>query len=121
MTMTAPWPRKEKNKGMADQEATYTPLGFGTWSVDASTAKGLVSGEASGTNLNELDTGVKAVRAEVIPEGAIRYRLDGVDPTSSAGNPLPSGAQYVVTTDLRKFRFISQSGTVTVNVELLGR
>lgn len=60
------------------------------------------------------------VGAEIVPEQAIRYRLDGTAPTAAIGNPLPAGAQLQVNTNPNLFRFISQSGTATVNVEFLG-
>lgn len=108
---------------MAVQEATYVPLGYGQFTVDASTAKTLKSASANGSNMTTVvgtTAAKRVVRAEVVAEQAIRFRLDGVAPTAAIGNPLPAGAQYLLTSDPGQFQFISQSGTATVNVEFLG-
>lgn len=101
-------------------EGGYTPLGFGEWSITTTAAKGLTTGEAAGTNLSELDSGVKCVRAEIVPEVEIRFRCDGVDPTTTRGTKLPANAQYILTSDPTRFRFIATSTTGNVNVELFG-
>lgn len=108
---------------MPVQEATYAPLGYGQFSVDASTAKTLDATAANGSKLTTVQgtTSAKRVqRAEITTEQAIRFRLDGTAPTAAIGTPLPAGAQYLLTSDPTKFQFISQSGTATVNVEFLG-
>lgn len=108
---------------MPVHEAIYAPLGFGQFTVDASTAKTLAAAAANGSNMTTVQGTAfakRVARAEIVPEQAIRFRLDGVAPTASIGNPLPAGAQYLLTSDPSKFQFISQSGTATVNVEFLG-
>lgn len=107
-----------------DLKQFFTPLGYAQYSVDASTAKGLASDAPSvGTSYTAAKAatgGNRILLVEVVPDGAIRYRLDGADPTSAIGNALPAGAQYIMDTDPTKFRFISQSGTVLVSVEYKG-
>jgi hypothetical protein len=47
---------------------------------------------------------------------AIRWRDDGVDPTTLIGMPLAVNVERVFSTQLQKLRIISQTGTAVVNV-----
>jgi hypothetical protein len=108
---------------MIIREGEYTPLGYGQFSVDASTAKSCSSTAANGSNITTVEGTnrvSRVIRLEVVPEQAIRFRLDGTAPTASIGTPIPAGAQYIVNADPYRFQFISQSGTATVNIEFLG-
>lgn len=51
------------------------------------------------------------------PEGnSVRWRPDGVDPTSSVGFLLTAGTSYCFTGDLSKLRFIQVAASATLNV-----
>ena len=59
--------------------------------------------------------------ALVSPETqAIRWRDDGTDPAAavSGGQPLAAGSVLQYDGPLNKFRFVSQTGTATVNISL---
>lgn len=94
--------------------AKYGTVGHGSFSVDASTAKSLDSTAASGDNLTAAMAKARVWEVEVVPESNIRFTTNGTNPTSSSGVPLLANQQYIVDTDPNQFRFISQSGTVTV-------
>ena len=77
---------------------------------------------ATATNINPPAkdvTGLVAspVRAVIIPEdGAVRWRDDGVDPTSSVGMLLSVGTVFSYDGDLKKIKFIQQSAAAKLNV-----
>lgn len=56
-------------------------------------------------------------RAVIIVESApVRWRDDGVNPTSSVGMPLSAGTVFQYDGDLRKIKFIQQSVAAVINV-----
>lgn len=53
------------------------------------------------------------------PEGnSIRWRADGVDPTSSIGHLVTAGTTVKFTGDLTKLRFIEVAASATLNVSV---
>lgn len=54
--------------------------------------------------------------------GAIRYRCDGTDPTTTVGMPIPSSSWWPAqgSAALAAMSLISQSGTVSVSIEFRG-
>lgn len=106
--------------GSIQLQGLYTPLGYAQYSV-AGTAKGFQTDAPSvGTTWTTAIAAGKVHQVEITPDGAIRFRLDGTDPTATVGVALAAGAQYVCDTDPTRFRFISQSGTVLVSVSYKG-
>ena len=105
---------------MPNLQGRYAPLGFGQWEITSSAAKGLTAGEAAGTNTTEVSGDAAILRAEIVPEVAIRFRCDGTDPTTTRGTPLAANAQYELTSDVTRFRFIATAATGNVNVEFFG-
>ena len=107
---------------MACRPTTWDAVGSGSFSVDASTAKTLDSTTASGDNITTVqDTNKKRVwRVWITASGAIRFTFDGTAPTSSTWHQLASGASLDLDVSPRKFKFISESGTVTVYASYFG-
>ena len=61
----------------------------------------------------------KAIRAWITAEDAdIRYRIDGIDPTSTTGHLLSNGGVLEIEgiTNLERFKAIAVSGTVSLKV-----
>jgi hypothetical protein len=85
-------------------------------------------GEAVGyqqiTNLSSavaLSPPTGAMIAVIIPEGeAVRWRDDGVAPTSTVGMPLAVGQQLIYARDLAALSFIQQSATAKLSVSYYG-
>lgn len=90
-------------------EAHKQALGYTKITVDATTAEGLAQG-----TLGAIPSG--ATMALIIPEAAIRFRDDGVDPTASAGMPLVANQPLPYTGTLSTLKLISQSGSADVSV-----
>ncbi len=86
------------------------PLGFVEVTVGAS-AVGITTGTIP----------ADANFALLIPEGAMRFRDDGISPTPTSGlliGPTTGVASLQYTGDLDAFRAISVSGTVALGVSL---
>lgn len=63
--------------------------------------------------------GLKAepVMAFIVAEGQpVRWRDDGIEPTSSVGMPLAVGVPFAYDGDLTKIRFIEQTGGAKLNI-----
>lgn len=85
----------------------YTDLGYVQQAVGATSAA-----------LTTIPAGAKY--AVITVEGAaIRYRLDGVAPTASVGNPAAIGAQITISTTLSGVRVIQQATGAVINIEYL--
>ncbi len=54
--------------------------------------------------------------AEICAEGGVRYRDDGTAPTATVGMPVPSGTCFAYSGPLSAIQFISESGTVSIDV-----
>jgi len=65
-------------------------------------------------NLGMASTPTVAVIA--VESQGIRWRDDGVAPTSTVGMPVAPGAVLIYDGDLTRFRFIQTAGSATVNV-----
>jgi len=69
--------------------------------------------------VNDPSTGLttKANFALITPEAqAVRWRDDGVAPTSTVGMPLAAGVTLQYDGDLSKIRFIEQTGGAKLNI-----
>jgi hypothetical protein len=102
---------------MPTQTARYTPLGYGLWASNGSTANSFVTALTSGTF---SFTASYVSRVYVSSDTAIRYSLSGVSPTSGQGLPLAAGTILTVDTDPRQFRWITQGALGNVYAEFVG-
>ena len=60
---------------------------------------------------------IKPMMALITPETqSVRWRDDGVDPTSSVGMPLAAGVTLSYDGDLNKLRFIEQTASAKLNI-----
>lgn len=85
---------------------------FGYEQITVNTAKGLTVPTTAPDGLN-----AKPVFALIVAEGAaVRWRDDGVAPTSTVGMPLAVGVPLQYDGDLTKIRFIQQVATGIINV-----
>lgn len=109
---------------MSDRIAPYSGVDWGTFSVDATTAKTLNSTAASGHNLDAAETAasVKIIRALLsCPGSNLRYSTSGATVTSSTGHRLNAGDALEIDVDPRKFNFIAEvAGPSTVFVDFHG-
>lgn len=75
---------------------------------------------ATGLTVPRTDVSGLSVRpriAIIVVEGAaVRWRDDGVDPTSSVGMPLAVGVSLQYDGDLTAIKFIQQSPAAAVNI-----
>lgn len=46
----------------------------------------------------------------------VRWRDDGVDPTASVGMPIAAGAYFNYDGDLKRIKFIEQTGSAELNI-----
>lgn len=73
----------------------------------------------SAINLPSIPPG--AIMALITAEGSIvRWRDDGIDPTSSVGYPIFLNNELEYTGDLNRLRFIQASPTATLSVVYYG-
>jgi len=85
---------------------------FGYQQITVNTAQGLTVPTLAPDGLN-----AKPVFALIVAEGAaVRWRDDGVAPTSTVGMPLAVGVPLQYDGDLTKIRFIQQAATGIINV-----
>ena len=85
---------------------------FGYEQITVNTSKGLTVPTTAPDGLN-----AKPVFALIVAEGAaVRWRDDGVAPTSTVGMPLAVGVPLQYDGDLTKIRFIQQIATGIINV-----
>lgn len=77
-----------------------------------SSVQGLTVPQLDKTGLNQRPT-----FALITPETqGVRWRDDGVDPTSTVGMPLAAGVTLQYDGDLNKIRFIEQTGSAKLNI-----
>lgn len=103
----------------------YASLGFGTFSVGASTAVSIWNGTAaSGANVQTAQGTTNANRVMRVilscPGGNLRWSAGGGTPTSSTFHKLVAGNVLQLDVDPRSFSMISESGTVTVYCDYQG-
>ena len=97
--------------------------------VEANPSGGLNVVDGALTPLGyEQITGLSSVQPLTVPTGArlavicvesqtIRWRDDGVDPTSSVGMPLPTSGYFIYNGNLAAFRAIETAASAVLNVE----
>lgn len=61
-------------------------------------------------------SGTPTVAVITVENAAVRWRDDGVAPTSAIGMPLQPGSVFFYDGDLTRIRFIQQTPTATLNV-----
>ena len=80
-----------------------------------------------GRGYQQITTALSAATGLTVPAGAsqayvtvemaaVRWRGDGVDPTTSVGMPLAAGDSMVLNGNLTKVKFIAVSGSPVLNV-----
>lgn len=93
--------------GQYVQDAPFYPVGYEQITLDAVTAKGFTPATLGDANFAVLKT-----------QGTFRFRDDGTDPTTAAGMPWGTNDPILTVTlsDMTKFKMISVSGSVVVDV-----
>ena len=93
--------------GMYVQDSPFYPVGYEQITLDAVTAKGFTTATLGDANF-----------AVVKVQGNIRFRDDNTDPTAGVGMPWGVNDPILTVTlaDMSKFKMISQSGAVVVDV-----
>lgn len=75
---------------------------------------------ATGLTVPQVDLNGLACKPTIaiitVESQAVRWRDDGVAPTSTVGMPLASGATLQYDGDLTEIKFIEQSGSAKINV-----
>lgn len=105
---------------MSTRTAGYSGFDWGTFSVDATTAKTLNSAAASGHALDAAESGgIHCVRALLsCPAANLRYSTSNAVVTSSTGHRLVAGDVLEIDVDPRKLSFIAEvAGPSTVFVD----
>ena len=93
--------------GMYVQDSSFVPVGYEQITVTTSAAVGFTAGTLKEANF-----------AVIKVNGSIRFRDDGVNPTTSVGFPWGTNDPVLVITleDMSAFKMISTSGSHTAEV-----
>lgn len=87
------------------------PLGYAQYAI--STATKLEHG--LGTSSVDIPAGASRMQI-VVSTQAIRYRDDGVAPTTTVGYPKPTSSEFAYSGNLSSVQFVAQTGTATLDV-----